>query len=205
MYYTIRQLASEGQGGWMPPNEVERALNLGSTDKFNEERRMFEKTGHISDNFRMFKKVQVLNLTSGVDDLPANYGYRTNAAVTSTMKKVDIVPDSEWIARINDPIDPPTESRPIMSIGEEGKVQVRPTTIPQVSLYYLRRPVDMVIDFTEDGNGDITINQGASTDCDWPVECHNDILLRALSYLGVPLSDELMIKLKTLKKQTEGV
>lgn len=204
MYSTIRQLASEGQSGWMPPNEVERALNLGSTDKYNEERRAFERTGHISDNLRNFKTHSDISVTAGNAPVPATYGYRTGLAVTSTKKDIDIVPDSEWLSRINDPIDPPTEARGIGSI-RGSNIEVLPLTLTSVTLYFLRRPVDIVIAFSEDGNGDITINQGASTDCDWPEECHDDIILRALSYLGIPLSDELMIKLKTIKKQTEGV
>lgn len=203
MYYTIRQLSSEGQSGWMPPNEVARALNLASADKFNEEKRAFEATSFISDNLRKFKRTSDRPVSAGSATLPDDYGFRTSMSVTSSGKNVDIVPDSEWNSRINDPIAPPTSDRPIASIGPS--ITVVPASLPSVTLKYLKKPIVMVIDFTEDGNGDITINQGSSTDSDWPDECDTDLILRALVYLGVPLSNDLLVKLKSFKKQTEGV
>lgn len=201
MYTTILTLTNEGQGGYHSPAEIVNALNMGSTDKFNEEKRMFEDTGFISDNLRNFKVSADVTLTTGIGTLPTDYSYRTNASNNDNGRSVDIVNESEWINRINDPINPPSAKYGICAI--RSNVQVLPTSIASIKLYYLKKPTAMALSYTVNGNGDVSIS--GSTNTNWPDDCHDDLILRALPYLGVPLSNEILIKFKSIKKSTEGV
>lgn len=198
----IITLKRQGQGGYHTREEIDRWLNDASNDKYNEEKRLFERDGYISDNLGNFKTSDVRALTAGFGALPTDYDYRTNASTTSGLK-VEIVPIGEWIERINDPIDVPSATRPICLLSDE--IEVRPTSLSAITLYYLKRPATMVFGYTTDAEGNTIYDAGTSTQCNWPISCHVDILLRALGYAGVPLTDDLMMKLKMFKKQTENV
>ncbi len=197
-------LKRQGQGAYHSREEIDRFLNDGSTDKFNEEKRLFELNGYISDNLHNFKKSATVTFTAGLGPLPADYDYRTNAATSATPpKKVEIVPEGEWIERINDPIEPPSLTQPICAIRNE--IQVYPATVATMTLYYLKKPATMVFGYTEDGDGNTIYDSGTSVQPEWNDSGCVDVILRALVYAGVSLPDQVMMQAKGLKKQTENV
>jgi hypothetical protein len=207
MHEFINDLKNQGQGGYFSPEQIDRALNAASSDKFNEEKRQFELTQSISDDLNPFQKFGTVTLTSGLGDLPADYDYATNAAtisVTAALNNlpIDIVRDGEWVNRINDPISVPSAEKPVLII--RNQIEVVPSSLASFRLYYLRRPVAVVFGYTE-SDGDYIYSSGSSTDSDWPESCHVDLCLRALVYLGVILDNDTLIRLKAYKKQTENV
>lgn len=201
MHDMIKLLKNQGMGAYHSPEEIDRAINSGSSDKYNELKQEFERTQTISGFLGGFKTKAPVNLTVGVGSLPTDYDYATNAS-TTTNKKIDIVPEGEWIDRINDPIAVPDATNPICSIRDQ--IEVIPTSLTSMYLYYLRKPVTMKFIYSDSG-GDITHDAGSSTNCDWPDQAHVDIVLRGLVYLGAPLSDDIAMKLKAYKKSTENV
>jgi hypothetical protein len=197
-------LSRQGQGGYYTPEETDRFLNDAINDKYNEEKRSFELNGFISDNLSNFKTSSTITLTSGIGSKPANYDYRTNAATSKTSGiEVKIVPEGEWVERISDPIDVVSATNPICAIRDQ--ITVYPTSLTSFELYYLKRPSTVVFGYTDDGFGNAVYNSGTSTDCDFPTSCHPDIILRALSYMGIALPDEVMMRGKQLKKSVENV
>ncbi len=208
MHERIILLKRQGQGGYHTPEDIDRALNDASNDKYNEEKRMFELNGFISDNLSNFKTSSTVTFTSGFGNKPALYDYRTNAATISGTPalnnlKVEIVPDGEWIERLADPIDVVSETRPICAIRDQ--IEIAPSMIASMKLFYLKRPATMVFGYTEDGDGNAIYDSGTSTDSDWPASCDTDVILRALGYLGIALPDDIMLKAKQYKKSTENV
>jgi hypothetical protein len=207
MHTRFITLKRQGQGAYHSREEIDRFLNDASIDKFNEEKRLFELNGYISDNLHNFKTSAGITFTAGFSLLPGDYGYRTNASTIvnppAIPQKVEIVPEGEWIERINDPISVPSETNPICAIRDQ--IEVYPITTAIMKLYYLKKPATMVFGYTEDGDGNTIYASGTSTQCDWPPEAQVDIILRALVYAGVSLPDQVMMQAKGLKKQTENV
>ena len=202
MYDFIVWLKNQGQGGFHSPEEIVRALNSASDDKFLEGRPVFEKNESVSSDFRNFKTIATVTLTSGLGDLPADYVQATNASTSGDLK-IDIVPESEWIERINDPIDVPSLTKPICAIREQ--IEVRPITLPTMKLYHLKRPATMIFNYTDDDEGNVTFDASGSVDCDWATPTsHTDIVRRACVYLGIPLNDQGLVRLESFKKQTEA-
>jgi len=193
MHERFITLKRQGQGAFHSREEIDRFLNDASNDKYNEEKRLFELNGYISDNLHNFKKSATVTFTAGLGDLPADYDYRTNASTTATPpKKVEIVPEGEWIERINDPIEPPSATLPICAIREQ--VQIYPASVASMKLYYLKRPTTMVFGYDTDGDGNTTYDAGSSVDPDWPDGAVPDVLKRALKYAGVSLPDQVMMQ-----------
>lgn len=208
MHQRFITLKREGQGAYHTAEEIDRFLNDASNDKFNEEKRLFELNGYISDNLANFKTKATVTLTAGLGDKPADYDYRTNAATISGTPslnnlKIEIVPEGEWIERLADPIDVVSATRPICAI--RGQIEVSPSSLASMKLYYLKRPANMVFGYTTDGDGNNIYDSGSSTDSDWPDSTHMDIIIRGLVYAGVAMTDELMTRVKSLKRQTENV
>lgn len=201
MHDIINFLKSEGQSGYHSPEEIDDALNMASGDKFNEEKKKFERDSNTSDNLRTFKTSSSITMTAGLGDLPADYAYRTNASASNDTIEVTIVPESEWFSVINDSIAPPSTSRPYIAI--RNQVQVVPSSVTPIKLYYLKKPATMVFGYTVNDD-DYIYNSGTSTQCDWPEDSHADIIRRACVYLGINLSDEALIRLEAFKKQTEN-
>lgn len=194
-------LANVGQNGYFPPEDRDRAINQASFDKFNEEKRLFEVNGYISDNLRPFNVSSDISLSSGLGSLPSDYDYRISASDASD-KEVEIVESYEWLGRINSEIAPPSTTYPVLCI--RNQVEVRPTSITSVKLYYLKEPLKAKWGYTV-SSGRYIHNASASTDLDWPDSAHGDIVLRSLPYLGVPLNDEVLTRFKSFKQQTENV
>jgi hypothetical protein len=197
----IKLLKNDTQSGYHSPEEIDNALNSASDDKFNEEKKAFEGNSNISDNLHPFKTSASVVMSAGLGDLPANYAYRTNASASSDTIPVTIVPESEWLTVINDPIDTPTTSKPVITI--RNQVQVFPAAVTPIKLYYLKKPATMVFGYTV-SDEDYVYDSGTSTQCDWPSDCHMDIIRRAAVYLGIPLDDESLVRLEAYKKQTEN-
>lgn len=202
MHERIIFMKRQGQGAYHTREDIDRALNDASNDKYNEEKKLFEVNGFISDNLSNFKTSSTITFTSGFGDKPAGYDYRTNAAITGNLK-VEIVPEGEWVERLVDPIDVVSATRPICAIRDQ--IEISPFTITSMKLYYLKRPTTMVFGYTEDGDGNAIYDSGTSTDSDWPESTHTSIVLRALAYLGIALPDEVMMKANQLKHSTENV
>lgn len=207
MHEFIAFLKNQGQGAYHSPDQIDMALNAAQSDKFNEEKRQFELTQALSDDLNPFQTFGTVNLTSGFGDLPSDYDLATNAATISgtpsiNNKPIDIVREGEWINRVNDPIAAPTAEKPVCIL--RNQIEVSPSSLASMKLFYLRKPENMVWGFTE-VDGDYIYDSGTSTDCEWPVSCHVDIVLRALSYLGVTLDSQVLMRLKEFKKQTENV
>lgn len=209
MHQRFITLKRQGQGAYHSPEEIDRFFNDASNDKFKDEKKLFEANGYISDDLRNFKTSETVTFTAGFGPLPTGYAYRTNAATIVTPpalpQKVEIVPEGEWIERINDPIAVPSATDPICAIRDQ--IEIYPSSVASIKLYFLRRPATMVFGYTEDGDGNAVYDSGSSTDCDWAEEeAQVDIIIRALTvYAGISLPDSVMIQAKQIKKSTEVI
>jgi hypothetical protein len=200
MHKMILWIKNQYQSGDQSPEQMDSAINAAITNRFNENKRMFEASGYISDSLAPFKTFANVTITSGFGNKPSNYAYRTNAEYAGV--EVEIVPESEWVNRKNDPVDVPSATYPICAIREQ--IEVYPTGLTPLKLYYLRKPATVVWAYTSSGD-DLIYDSGNSVDCDFPEDCHVDIICRACVFLGLPLDQDMMVRLKAYEKQTENV
>lgn len=196
----MRTQINKGQGRYFTPEQLDTAWNNASLDKFNQEKRRFEVSGNITSSLRNFKKDEDVSLTTGSGDLPSDYDYITNVSANGV--PVDILTEGEWVDALVDELEPPTEDYPICNIRK--KIEVAPSSIAEVKVYYLSKPKKMVFGYNLVSNRPV-YDAGTSTDPDWPESAIVDVTLRALAYMGFPLKDEVTMRSKNFKNQTEGV
>lgn len=98
----------------------------------------------------------------------------------------DILDDKHFNARVNSTIIPPSTTRPIATIYNDGaaKIRILPTGTTHKFKYWLN-PTIAVYNFTQ-VDGVITYNPTGSVSVVFPMSEYSRLLNRTLFYLGIP-------------------
>ena len=144
---------------------------------------------------------------------------------------VKVINEDQLAERLISQLAEPTNSSPIAILGDGGnKIQLFPEVEISGHMMYLERPVKPFFSFIVDGRKVIhnpstsatldhtavnaltgqngaavaagaSTTLAASTDLNWPADCINDIISRALTVLGVHLEDQGVQQYSELKTQ----
>ena len=209
----IRGTIKKNYGGFVSPNDIDRAINRAQFDLFDQLVKNYKKT-ELFDYDHIFLKQTAFNLTSSdngektLSSIDANFieaitfYYKDSS---NNLHEGNLMKWDSFIDRKNSTIVPPiintatSEYKPIATIYD-GKIQVAPR--PSSGTYnfvllYFKKPTNGVYGYTE-SNGVITQNQGTSTDLDWDQRSFSDIVNRALTYLGFPIKDAEIIQAESI-------
>ena len=91
----------------------------------------------------------------------------------------------------------PTEKNPISESSAAGWI-IYPVTINNATLVYFRLPVQPVFVYTIVND---ELVPGASTEWEWPIDCHMDIIRIMLSDMGQNLGEAKIIQYSEMKAQ----
>tara|TARA_A100001201_G_scaffold101606_1_gene87241 strand:+ start:2953 stop:3648 length:696 start_codon:yes stop_codon:yes gene_type:complete len=209
----IRGTIKKNYGGFVSPNDIDRAINRAQFDLFDQLVKNYKKT-ELFDYDHIFLKQSNFSITS------SDNGEKTLSSIDSNfieaitfyykdssnnLHEGNLMKWDSFIDRKNSSIVPPiintatSEYKPIATIYD-GKIQVAPR--PSSGTYnfvllYFKKPANGVYGYTE-SNGVITQNQGTSTDLDWDERSFSDIVNRALTYLGFPIKDAEIIQAESI-------
>jgi hypothetical protein len=193
---------AKGQGTYHSPEEIDLCIHAGQLDKYNEEKRKYLESKMITYNLRPFVDKATISLTLGIGDVTSDIDlllFGTDSAEVG----IEVVEAGEWPARIKSDIEHPSLEYPIVRLSGSN-VEVRPSSISKTILHFLKAPTKPVWGYTYNGNR-MVYNAASSTQLEWHKSAHNDIILRACSYLGIPTDNQSLTQLKSFKKQTENV
>jgi len=117
---------------------------------------------------------------------------------------VEIVAEDERANRLNSQIDPVTITSPIAEIVAPRFIRMYPTAAPGYTgtITYLKRPPKPVFVYTVISGSVIVFNEAASTNLQWRETELNAVLLKALSTIGINLSDEEITQYAEMKNTT---
>ena len=209
----IRGTIKKNYGGFVSPNDIDRAINRAQFDLFDQLVKNYKKT-ELFDYDHIFLKqsnFSITNSDNGVKSLSSidssfieaiTFYYKDSS---NNLHEGNLMKWDSFIDRKNSTIVPPiintatSEYKPIATIYD-GKIQVAPR--PSSGTYnfvllYFKKPTNGVYGYTE-SNGVITQNQGTSTDLDWDQRSFSDIVNRALTYLGFPIKDAEIIQAESI-------
>jgi hypothetical protein len=209
----IRGTIKKNYGGFVSPNDIDRAINRAQFDLFDQLVKNYKKT-ELFDYDHIFLKQTNFTLTSSdngektLSSIDANFieaitfYYKDSS---NNLHEGNLMKWDSFIDRKNSTIVPPiintatSEYKPIATIYD-GKIQVAPR--PSSGTYnfvllYFKKPTNGVYGYTE-SNGVITQNQSTSTDLDWDQRSFSDIVNRALTYLGFPIKDAEIIQAESI-------
>jgi len=209
----IRGTIKKNYGGFVSPNDIDRAINRAQFDLFDQLVKNYKKT-ELFDYDHIFLKqsnFSITNSDNGVKSLSSidanfieaiTFYYKDSS---NNLHEGNLMKWDSFIDRKNSSIVPPvintstSDFKPIATIYD-GQIEVAPR--PSSGTYnfvllYFKKPTNGVYGYTE-SNGVITQNQGTSTDLDWDERSFSDIVNRALTYLGFPIKDAEIIQAESI-------
>ena len=203
------------QNGYVSHEEIDDQLDRAQMVLFNQyfnnpklpaaaQPQVYSENQRIHDSLAPFKEKYTFLTTdtpSGVLTLPAGFmhllGLYTsvyNATLSRNVYSgVQVLNEEELIERLESQVIPVSVDDPICIMNKQNKIQLFPETAQSGAVYYLRKPVKPVFGYTSSGRA-ITYSSGASTQLEWKESDIQNIIVIALSYLGINLSSAEVIQ-----------
>lgn len=115
---------------------------------------------------------------------------------------VKMVNEDELSNRLNSQLDPVNASNPVGEMVQLRKIQLYPNTNNYTgTVSYMRKPIKPVYGYTVVGGRTIQYNPATSTQLEWRESDVNMVLLKALSSIGINLSDAEVSQFAEIKSQ----
>lgn len=188
----IREQIRKYRAAYKTPEEIDNALYRGLIDFYNS---LF-KSKQNSQQVSRYLTEQVCNITStNVFALNSNFNrpVRITSTVGSNVYEGEILAENEWLDRRNSFILAPTLQQPIARIIGTN-IEFYPSDSGNYRLVYYRSPLQPKFNYTVAVNGrDVVYNPTGSVNVDVNPSALNDVIVRALGYLGVSLNDQGLI------------
>ena len=207
----IRQILKKNKGGFIAPEEIDRAINRGVSDWLSAVITKYNRTGKFEYDHLLVKRSNfTVTATTGTQSLSvaaADYIegltiYLTsgnNSPIEGTLYNWD-----EFLEIQNSKILGPNISYPAATIYlvsesvnsvyvDVPKIQFSPIPVTGSYIYtlvYMRKPAAAVYAYTFNAStGNFTYLSTGSVDIDISDRYYTDIITRALMYLGISLRD----------------
>lgn len=188
----VREQIRKYRAAYKTPEEIDNALYRGLIDFYNG---LF-KSKQNSQQLSRYVTEQTCNITTS-NVFTLNSDFNKPISITSTVSgqvyEGEILSENEWLDRKNSFILPPTSQQPIARI-KGTSIEFYPSDSGNYKLVYYRSPVQPKFNYTVAANGrDVTYNATNSVNVDVNPSALNDVIVRALGYLGVSLNDQGLI------------
>lgn len=149
----------------------------------------------IGDTINIWQYKEYLNL------LDATIEY-TNQIGNTGYYSVKMTNEDELADKLNSQINPPSETAPVGIMSRRKFIQLYPiNTAYSGFVNYMRRPKKPVYGYTIVGGRNIVYNPSQSVQLEWKDTDINFILLKALSSIGINLSDQEASQFAEMKSQ----
>lgn len=201
---------SKERGAFYTIPELELITDRGQMSLYSDLQPKYATSQRVKDALAPFRDVyNFTTLVSGYVIVPTNRNYLNlldlqiyyTVSNRTMFYPVQIVNEDARAARLNSQIDPVTITSPI---GEEtafGSFRLYPASAYNGNLTFLRRPVKPVFGYSIVSGRVIVYNSGTSTQLEWSEQWQNSVLIKALSSIGINLSDQQVSQYSELKAQ----
>lgn len=184
----IRSQIKKHNSAFVGPLDIDIAINKAQLDVLDIIIAEYESGQKRSSADQELLKLHPFSGAAEERTLP-NDVYKLSVVLLSDAEG-DILDDKRFNDRLNSVIIPPSTSRPIATVYNDGAAKIR--ILPSASTHkikYWKVPVIAVYNFTQT-DGVITYNPTGSVDVGFPMSEYTRILNRTLFYLGIPSVNE---------------
>ena len=152
----------------------------------------------------IFNSIPALNDAIIVTATPEDF-YRLGTVIYQDSKEVQLSQRNELLYLNNNPLIAPTKTYPIY-LYEDSKLYLYPQTITSdVSVSYLRKPVDVIWNFTiPSGQNYYQYNATNSVNFELSKTEQANIILKILLYSGVVIRDPSIVQIAAQQVQQEN-
>jgi|TARA_R110002020_G_scaffold387042_1_gene597782 hypothetical protein len=120
--------------------------------------------------------------------------YRLGTVLYKNFKIAQYVQRNELAQLLLSPLTQPTEDFPLYNYENDLLYMHPPTIQGDVTITYLKKPANVVWNYTIGGVGEFLYSATSSTNFELDVTEQNDIILRILAYSGVIIQDPSIIQ-----------
>jgi hypothetical protein len=184
LHNDIRSQIKKHNSAFVSPSDIDFAINKSQYDVLDLIIAEYESGGKRSSADQDLLKLHLFSGTAEERSLPSDV-YKLSTVFLSDSEG-DILDDKRFNDRLNSIIIPPSASRPIATVYNDGASKIR--IVPSASTHRIKYwivPVVAKYNFTQT-DGVITYNPTGSVDVGFPMSEYTKILNRTLFYLGIP-------------------
>jgi len=191
IYETIIWITDKYRNGYLSPEDVSKALDNAQLDLYNYFLPLKENGDDIATTALIpFKRsTTIVSNSTGALTYPADFG-NTEAIYTEidgVFTSIITVLHVELMNAMNSALYPIVQNPRF--IEENNVIQIYPKTAHTIDFHYLSIPSTPVIGYTLVGSV-ITYDPGTSTQIEFDPQYWLQIMLRAMPYIGVNLTDQ---------------
>lgn len=197
-------------GSWYTISELTELVDRGQMSLFSDLQPKYATSQRIKDALSPFKvSLPFTSLVSGTITIPNDdyvslldiqiYFQISNRTVYYPL---DLVNEDTRAEKLNSQLDPVTITSPIAEQIARKTFRLYPASQYNGDLTYLRRPIKPVFAYTVISGRVIVYDDANSTSLEWNENWHNAVLIKALSSIGINLSDSDVSQYAELKSQS---
>lgn len=211
-YEFLNFLINKFQGSWYPPDELDLVVDRAQMGLFNDYYQAFSSGQRMNDALSPFKRRFLFtNITSpvGLITRPADYEHLLTIYTTvinpvlgtPQNRPVPILNEDEKVARDNSQIYPPTLYDPYALLVQDSDIQLYPAVPQAGTMVYLSRPVAPFFAYSLVSGRVIVYDPINSVQLAWNDKDMVSILVKALNFLGINLSEADILAYSEQKDQ----
>jgi hypothetical protein len=207
-------IISKEQTGYVSHEEIDNVLYRASVWLYNNRVPFYAVDQKAQDDLAPFKVKWTFTHGSspaGLVTLPANYLHLLSVSTNtydnvkeeSVENGIEFVNDDEKSERLRSQLDPVTTTKPVAQWAGGKKIQLYPKKPSVGEIWYLKAPAKPKFDYTQVGRA-ITYVPSTSVHLEWDELNTNQVMYRALSYLGIRLDADKFIGYANQQNQVDA-
>lgn len=177
--------------GMLKKSQIQTAVRVAINNYFDKQLSLYRASGILPSPLHTLVKTSTISLTLGNSALPADFCKEITFYIANVNSNpAEFLDKAQFEERKNSVLIPPTDIDPIGTIGG-GYIYVRPSTVQQIILTYIKVPTEIVIATTSSVDGrNLDYNDSSSVDTDFGIESVPDLIKESLQFLSIPQQDE---------------
>ena len=219
-YLVLQTIVNKEQDGYVQPSEYTQIAKLVQDSIFrsyfedinrdqNRENRGLTNPGYGNlvqnqeERLAPFMETSTLTINTGVYTLPSDlFHIEQDGIISNTGKVIELTPHRTRGYLSGSIGAPDTTFMTCYRNGQE--LVVDPSTyVDDITLHYVRKPIDPLWAYTTMGNGDPLYNPSASVDFELHPSEFTNIVLHMLSYFGITIREGEVIQVAESMKGVE--
>jgi hypothetical protein len=203
------------QGSYYSPPELDEVIDRGQMALFAELRPIYATSQRIQDALAHFLgeyEFTPSDTVSGTAVIPSNIDYLSLLDVQvsfgisnrTVYAGVPVMNKNERANALNSQTDPVTTTSPICEVVAPRYIRFYPAAGYTGRITYFRRPAKPNFVYDTISGRVIVYNAVASTQLEWPEDWQNAVLLKALSSVGINMSEQDVTQWAEIRNQNNA-
>lgn len=201
---------NKNTGAWYTISELTEIVDRGQMSLYEDLQPRYATSQRIKDALSVFKEKEnfTTQISGNIIVTDSRYLNLLDIQIYFQISNrtvyypLDILNEDVRADRLNSQLDPVTVTTPIAEQVAAKTFRLYPASQYNGNITFLRRPIKPVFAYTVISGRVIVYNSVNSTQLEWNETWHNAILIKALSSIGINLTDSEVAQYAELKSQS---